>query len=198
MRIYLACALLLLLCCNAEAKKKHYSSSNTLLSPSRELLRRQNIAADQMDLVAIQTDVQVSEMVAQGILSPLPITKALRVNPALPQERRYASSFVTPFLLSLSEQFYAKFHSPLVVDSAVRSAETQTRLRRINRNAAPADGEEASSHMRGSTFDLGKRGMTRAQKQWFEALLSYEVAMNHAIVENEKACYHIMVIGETE
>jgi hypothetical protein len=177
---------------NLLASTRHPKTKGSL-APSHESLLRQNICVDQMGLERIQNEQELSEMVAQGKLRALPVTEALRVSPSLPQERRYVLSFVTPFLLSLSEQYYAKFGIPLVIDSAVRSREIQERLRRTNRAAAPVDGETASSHESGCTVDLSKR-MSRAQRQWLEAMLSYEVAMNHVIVENEKACYHVMVL----
>jgi hypothetical protein len=48
--------------------------------------------------------------------------------------------------------------------------------------------------------DIAKRGMSRAQLQWMRAMLSYEVVMNRAVVEEEKhqACFHMMVLGGTE
>jgi hypothetical protein len=45
--------------------------------------------------------------------------------------------------------------------------------------------------------DLSKK-MPRAQLQWLRNVLSYEVAMNHVIVEDEKNCLHVMVLGGTE
>ena len=198
MRIYLLCALLLMLCSGAEAKKKHSSSSSTSpISPSRESLIRQNLCLDQMGIVRIQSEQELDEMVAQGLLSPIPITKALRVSPSLPQERRYVSSFVTPFLLSLSEQFYSKFGKPLVIDSAVRPRDVQERLRHTNYAAAPADGETASSHESGLTVDFSKR-MTGAQLRWMRSMLIMYQATNVVIAEEERRCFHVEVIGGTE
>jgi hypothetical protein len=153
-----------------------------------------------MGLARIQDDAELQRMVADGRLTALPWTKALSIAPSLPAGRRYVLSFVTPFLLTLSEQYYAKFGKPLVIDSAVRDADTQRRLRKRNRNAAPVDGETASSHETGATIDIAKRGMTSAQLQWTRAMLSYEVVMNRVIVEEERhqACFHTMVLGGTE
>ena len=200
MRKCLAFALLLTLCSNAEAKKKHFLSSTTLLTPSRENLIRQNTCADQMNLQRFQNEDEVQDAVRRGVLIALPETLGLHVAPSLPAGRRYVLSFVTPFLLTLSEQYYAKFGKPLVIDSAVRDADTQRRLRKRNRNAAPVDGETASSHETGATIDIAKRGMTSAQLQWTRAMLSYEVVMNRVIVEEERhqACFHTMVLGGTE
>ena len=200
MRKCLAFALLLTLCSNAEAKKKHFLSSTTLLTPSRENLIRQNTCADQMNLQRFQNEDEVQEAVRRGVLIALPETLGLHVAPSLPLSRRYARPTTVQFLLTLSEAYRLRFGKYLTIDSAVRDADTQRRLRKRNRNAAPVDGETASSHDTGATIDIAKRGMTRAQLQWTRALLSYEVVMNRAIVEEEhrQACFHMFVMGGTE
>ena len=186
-------ALLLLCAGSAYAKGK----PKGLLTPSKDSLLRQNQAADQLGLERIATEQRVSELAEQGVLVALPAGRTLVVSPTLPQERRYVFSFVAPFLLSLSEQYYAQFHKPLVVDSAVRSKRTQGLLLRYNKSAAPVEGETASAHSTGTAVDLSKR-MPRAQLQWLRNMLSYEVAMNHVIVEDERNCLHVMVLGGTE
>ena len=195
----LLCVWMLILCATLSQAKQRRGSKPTLtpISPSRESLIRQNLCLDQMGIVRIQSEQELDEMVAQGLLSPIPITKALRVSPSLPQERRYVSSFVTPFLLSLSEQFYSKFGKPLVIDSAVRPRDVQERLRHTNYAAAPADGETASSHESGLTVDFSKR-MTGAQLRWMRSMLIMYQATNVVIAEEERRCFHVEVIGETE
>ena len=181
------------------AQARHIGKT-TPITPSHASLLRQNLCVDQMVLTRIQDDAELQRMVADGRLIALPVTKALSIAPSLPAGRRYVLSFVAPFLLTLSEQYYARFGKPLVIDSAVRDADTQRRLRKHNRNAAPVDGETASSHETGATIDIAKRGMTRAQLQWMRAMLSYEVVMNRAVVEEEhrQACFHTFVMGGTE
>jgi hypothetical protein len=71
----------------------------------------------------------------------------------------------------------------------------QKKLRRHNRNAAPAEGEIASSHLAGVTVDLQRRGMTKAEIHWVE---NYLVPMKAAgLVEPEEErrqwVFHIMV-----
>ena len=200
MRTCLVFTLLLLLCLNAEARKKPFSSSATLLTPSHASLLKQNVCAEQMGLHRFQNEDEVQDAVRRGVLIALPITLGLHVAPNLPLSRRYALPTTVQFLLTLSEAYRLRFGKPLVIDSAVRDADTQRRLRKHNRNAAPVDGETASSHETGATVDIAKRGMNRAQLQWTRAMLSYEVVMNHVIVEEEKhqACFHTMVLGGTE
>jgi len=99
--------------------------------------------------------------------------------------------------LSLSEQYYAQFHKPLVVDSAVRSKRTQGLLLRYNKGAAPVEGETASVHSTGTAVDLSKR-MPRGELQWLRNVLSMYQAYNVVIVEEERRCLHVQVIGEAE
>jgi len=181
------------------AQARHIEKT-TPITPSHASLVRQNLCVDQMGLYRFQNEDEVQDAVRRGILVALPETLGLHVAPSLPLSRRYATPTAVHFLLLLSEAYLLRFGKPLVIDSAVRDADTQRRLRKHNRNAAPVDGETASSHESGSTVDIANRGMTRTQLQWMRAMLSYEVVMNRAIVEEEKhqACFHTFVMGGTE
>ena len=190
---------LMLLLLIGTAQARHIAKPSPI-APSHASLVRQNLVADQMNLQRFQNEDEVQDAVRRGVLIALPITLGLHVAPNLPLSRRYARPTTVQFLLTLSEAYRLQFGKYLTIDSAVRDADTQRRLRKHNRNAAPVDGETASSHETGATVDIAKRGMTRAQLQWMRAILSYEVVMNRAVVEEEKhqACFHTMVIGGTE
>jgi hypothetical protein len=183
----------------AQAKHRHQSKKSstpiTVLTPNHDNLVRQNVVEDQMGLRRIQDDAELQSLVQVGTLVALPSNDAVKIAPSLPANRRYALPQTIGFLLSLAEAYRAEFGKPLMVDSAVRPVETQIQLRKHNRAAAPAEGETASSHETGLTVDLSKRSLNKAQRRWLEAMLSYEVAMNHAIVINEKACYHVTTLG---
>jgi hypothetical protein len=71
----------------------------------------------------------------------------------------------------------------------------QKKLRRHNRNAAPAEGETASSHLAGLTVDLQRRGMTREQVHFVERYLFYLRALGLVEPEEERRqwVFHIMV-----
>lgn len=198
MKTCLVSTLLLLLGLNSAAGLK--SSKPGPLSPSHASLVRQNLCVDQMGLRRFQNEIEVQDVVESGTLIALPNDGAMVIARGLPANRRYARPATVAFLLRLAEAYRLKFSKPLVIDSAVRDADTQRRLRKHNRNAAPVDGETASSHETGATVDIAKRGMNRAQLQWMRAVLSYEVVMNRVIVEEEKhqACFHTMVLGGTE
>jgi Family of unknown function (DUF5715) len=83
------------------------------------------------------------------------------------------------------------------VNSAVRTVKIQKKLRRHNRNAAPADGDTASSHLAGVTVDLQRRGMNKDQIRWMEHYLFYMKALGLVEPEEERHqwVFHIMVSG---
>jgi hypothetical protein len=183
---------ILALCFTVQAKTKP-----TPIAPSRASLLRQNICADQMGLQRLQNQDEVQDAISRGVLIALPITPGLRVAPSLPLSRRYARPTTVQFLLTLSEAYRLRFGKYLTIDSAVRDADTQRRLRRINPSAAPVSGETASAHETGAAVDVSKN-LSRSQLQWLRNMLSMYQAMNVVVVEEERRCLHIVTIGETE
>ena len=194
MRTYLLYVLLLLLCSNAEAKKKHYKYSSTLLAPSHQSLILQNLCADQMNLQRFQNEDEVQDAVRRGVLIALPETLGLHVAPSLPLSRRYARPTTVQFLLTLSEAYRLRIGKYLTIDSAVRSQELQAKLIKHNKSAAPVN---ESVHCTGAAVDLSKN-LSSSQLQWLRNMLSYYQAMNVAVVEEERRCMHVVVIGESE
>jgi len=73
----------------------------------------------------------------------------------------------------------------------------QRKLRRHNRNAAPWEGETASSHLAGLTIDLQRRGLSKEQIRWMEHYLFYMKSLGLLEPEEERRhwCFHIMVSG---
>jgi hypothetical protein len=73
----------------------------------------------------------------------------------------------------------------------------QKKLRRHNRNAAPADGDTASSHLAGVTVDLQRRGLNNEQLRWMQHYLFYMKSLGLVEPEEERRhwCFHIMVSG---
>ena len=196
-RLCLVFALLLLLCSSAEAKRKHSKSCATLLCPSHQSLLLQNQMINQMGLVRIGDERELSKMVERRELVALPNDDAVRIAPSLPANRRYVLPMVNSFLVKLASEYYAEFHQPLTVDSAVRPVTVQKWLRRHNASAAPIHGETASSHEAGCTIDLSRR-MTKAQTHWLEMRLTYYMGIGWVIVEEERRCFHIMTTKEIE
>ena len=189
--------IMLIFCATFSQASSHRQSTSKLLAPSHQSLLRQNLCADQMGLKRIQNEVELQSLVASGTLQALPNDGTVQIAPSLPENRRYALPLTVSFLHTLAVAYRERFGKPLVITSAVRPVETQVRLRKQNRSAAPAEGETASSHERGATIDLSKN-LTGEQLRWLRNVLSYEVVMNRAVVEEERHCLHIEVIGETE
>jgi hypothetical protein len=196
MRITTIALLILTMIGTAQAKHTKAKTMN-LLSPSRDSLLRQNAVIDEMRLQRIQNEFELSCLVKIGSLVALPNDRAVRIAPGLPANRRYALPLTVSFLRTVAEAYREKFGKPLTVDSAVRPKTTQARLLRYNKSAAPAEGETASSHESGATFDLS-RNVSHAQLRWLEDTLSMYQAYNVVVVEEVRRCLHVQVIGEAE
>jgi hypothetical protein len=162
---------------------------------SREILLHQNLMADREGLDRVQDDAGLLDLLREKKLVALPTGETLRVDERLPENRRYSRPWTAAFLASFSRDFYSIFHSPLQVNSAVRTVAFQQRLLRTNGNAASAAGEEASPHLTGQAVDIAKHGLSLAQIAWVRAYLSPLVDQGKIDVEEEfqQACFHISV-----
>jgi hypothetical protein len=123
------------------------------------------------------------------------VTITLRIDPRLDPDRRYCRPWTREFVEDLADAYHEQFGAQIQVNSAVRTVVVQKKLRRHNRNAAPAEGEIASSYLAGVTVDLQRRGMSKAQIHWVE---NYLVPLKAAgLVEPEEErrqwVFHIMV-----
>lgn len=165
------------------------------LRGSHESLVRQNQRAEQDGLSRVQNDDDIARQVKARKLVPLPMSTGLLVDERLPANRRYTRPWTAKFLVDLARAHALRFDSALQVNSAVRTVEFQKHLIRINGNAAPADGDDASSHLMGGTIDLAKRGMSPQEVQWMRAWLWPLQQAGKIDVEEEfqQACFHIAV-----
>ncbi len=165
------------------------------LKGSREILVHQNTMADNEGLDRIQNDNALDRMRELGLLQPLRGSASLLVNDGLPLNRRYARPWAARFATDTARAFYARFHQPLRLNSAVRTVEYQIRLQRVNGNAAAADGDGASPHLTGQALDFGKRGMSVLQIAWMRAYLAPLMQAGKVDVEEEfqQACFHVSV-----
>lgn len=166
-----------------------------ILKGSHESLVKQNAEIDRLQLVRIQNDEELQSLVARDQLVALPQTNFARVDPRLEESRRYCRPWTRLFVEDLGQAYYKQFHQPIQVNSAVRTVEQQERLARYNHNAAPAEGETASSHLAGLTVDIAKRGMTRRQRAFVEKYLVNlrNAGLVEAVEERHQACFHVMV-----
>ena len=170
---------------------------NPVFRPSRDSLLRQNAEIDRLELPRIQDDSELQELIASADLVPIEPGQMLRIDPRLDPNRRYCRPWTRDFLEDLSSAYYDEFHSQIQVNSAVRTVKVQKKLRRHNRNAAPYEGDLASSHLAGITVDIQRRGMTRPQIQWVEQYLMpmKEAGLVEPEEERHQWVFHIAVSG---
>lgn len=162
----------------------------------------ENFYADRAGIARLTQRQQIEAQVAAGDLVPIPIV----CNPRLPEFRRYVRPAASEFLRELDTRFYLATGRFLIVDSAVRPADVQKQVARRNRNAAPANGDRASSHERGTTFDIASRRvyfngfstMRRGYYRWLLSQLAYHQATGRIHVIEERSCLHIMVREDYE
>lgn len=165
------------------------------LKGSHEILLHQNEVADREGLERIQNDADLLDMRNKRMLVPLPTSYALQVDDRLPADRRYTRPWTAVFLTNMARAHYAHFHTPLQINSAVRTVEFQQHLIRINGNAAPADGDTASPHLTGQAVDIAKHGLSRTEIAWMRGYLLPLIQEGKIDVEEEfqQACFHISV-----
>jgi hypothetical protein len=170
---------------------------NPMFRPSHESLLLQNAEVDRLELPRIQDDDELEALKFSGALLPIIAGETLRFDPRLDASRRYCRPWTRDFVQDLSQAYYHRFHEQIQVNSAVRTVKGQKKLRRHNRNAAPAEGDTASSHLAGLTVDLQRRGMTPEQIHWMQHYLFYMKALGLVEPEEERHqwVFHIMVSG---
>jgi hypothetical protein len=165
------------------------------LKGSHEILVHQNQIADRDGLGRIQNDEDLLDMRSKRLLVSLPDSNALQIDERLPVNRRYCRPWVAQFLATMARAHYAHFHSPLQVNSAVRTVEFQQHLVHINGNAAPAEGDTASPHLTGQAIDIAKHGLSLTEIAWLRGYLLPLVQEGKVDVEEEfqQSCFHISV-----
>ena len=168
---------------------------NPMFRPSHESLLRQNEEIDRLELPRIQDDDELEALKASQALVAIRTGQTLRIDPRLDPERRFCRPWTRDFVEDLSQAYYRQFHDQIQVNSAVRTVKVQKKLRRHNRNAAPAEGDTASSHLAGLTLDIQRRGMSKPQIHFIERYLFYLRALGLVEPEEERRqwVFHVMV-----
>lgn len=166
-----------------------------VLRGSHESLLRQNNEIDRLQLDRIYDDQQLETLELNGELVGLHSSRALQIATNLESNRRFCRPWTRAFLEDMSAAYYAEFHQPLEVTSAVRTVEQQARLQRTNHNAAPIEGDTASSHLAGLTVDIAKGTMSGRERHWVDQYVLHlqQLGLVEAAEEHRQACYHIMV-----
>ncbi len=162
---------------------------------SHEVLLHQNQMANRDGLNRVQDNADLLDLRRDHKLVALPVNEGIRVDERLPLNRRYSRPWTADFLTILARNFYASFHEPLQVNSAVRTVDFQRRLLRTNGNAAPATGDTASPHLTGQAVDIGKGGLSRTEIAWMRTYLQPLIEQGKIDVEEEfqQSCFHISV-----
>ncbi len=165
------------------------------LRGSHESLVRQNERAEEDGILRVKDNDDLLTLRRAGKLVPLPELASMHVDGRLPANRRYCRAWTGRFLTDLARVHYERFHRPLQVNSAVRTVEFQHHLRRINGNAAPAEGDIASPHLTGEAVDIAKKGLTASEVAWMRAYLLPLQTAGKIDVEEEfqQSCFHISV-----
>jgi len=178
---------------NAITRHSHrIRHDNRMFPPSKASLLAQNYAIDTLGLHRYRDDADIRAAVKRGELVSV---DTATLDSRLPINRRYLRPAANNFLSVLSMDFALRFGHTFIVTSAVRTMVTQKMLRRWNHNAAPVTGPYASSHLAGTTFDIGRKKFTATENLWMGEYL-YN-AGDAVIVEEEngQACWHIFVRG---
>jgi hypothetical protein len=184
--------------------RRYYHHRHIVWTPvlhgSHDSLVRQNEEIDRLGLPRIADDEQLEDMEQQHELVPIRESRALAIHPQLASQDRFCKSWTRDFLRDLAQVHYQKFHSPIQVNSAVRTVAQQERLRRYNHNAAPTSGDTESSHVAGLTVDVSRRGMGRAERKWMERYLLNLKAQGliETAEERREPVFHIMVAKRYE
>jgi hypothetical protein len=165
------------------------------LKGSHEILVHQNEVADRDGLARVQNDDDLLDMRGKKMLVGIPVNDGLQVDDRLPENRRYCRPWTAQFLATLARAHYSHFHTPLQVNSAIRTVEFQQHLMHINGNAAPAEGDTASPHLTGQAIDIAKHGLSLAEIAWLRGYLLPLVQEGKIDVEEEfqQSCFHISV-----
>ena len=165
------------------------------LRGSHESLVRQNERAEQDGLLRVKDDDDLLTLRRQGKLVALPELASMHADSRLPANRRYCRTWTGRFLGDLARVHYERFHTPLQINSAVRTIAYQRHLLHINGNAAPAEGDVASPHLTGEAVDIAKKGLTPSEVAWMRAYLLPLQTAGKIDVEEEfqQSCFHISV-----
>jgi hypothetical protein len=152
-------------------KRSSYWKITPMFQGSHELLVEQNVKLDQQQVQRMNSEYDLVKSEMDNDLVQVNESDALKIADTLLDSRRYCRPWTRDFLQDLSQAYFDVFHSPLQVNSLVRTSTQQLYLRRHNRFAAPAFGDTASTHLAGVAVDLSRRGLSNTQYQWIRAYL---------------------------
>ena len=167
---------------------RHMHTSIHLFAASPQSVPLENVYANRMMLTRYRDNRSLRRAVEAGEL----VSVKIPCSPRLPKERRYLLSNTENFLETLDAEFTEQSGHHLTIDSAIRTVKVQRSILRWNRGAAPADGENASSHERGTTVDISRR-LKKGEYQWLLWKLFYYREIGRVLVIEERGCIHLFV-----
>jgi hypothetical protein len=151
--------------------RSHYTKFSPMFPGSHDKLVEQNVELDKSQVGRMNSEFELVQSELSNDLVPVSETESLKISDALSDNRRYCRPWTRDFLQDFSQAYFQQFHTPLQVNSLVRTADQQAWLRRHNRYAAPAWGDTASTHLAGVSVDVSRRGLTTLQYQWIRGYL---------------------------
>lgn len=161
-----------------------------LFPATHDSVAEENRRADALGMRRYLTQEDVNKGVRNGELVEIKSNANFEVY-KIPRERCYLRPDASAFLQELARN--TSMVARIRVSSAIRPADVQRRLGRFNPNAAPFDGYRASSHERGSTFDIARFGFSRRQNRYLNTRLLYYRAIGRILVIEERGCLHVFV-----
>ena len=171
-------------------------SAAVSLRGSPESMAKQNEQADKEKLSRLW-EKDLENFKKKKLLVPIPDGKrGVIVDDRLQEKYSWVRPWTSRFLVDFRGDFEKNLNDVPQVNSAVRTVEYQRKLRKENKNAASAEpGPRQSSHLTGSTVDIGKKDMSPRQLKWVR---NYLLALKkrgliEAIEEKHQAVFHIMV-----
>lgn len=158
-------------------------------------LRRDNAAVRREGLSWLRDLALVQRFTKSRILVRLAAeTKTYHVA-GVARQLRVTRPWTKRFIEELSRAFHGRFRTRLKVTSLTRTAGAQQALRRVNGNAAPADGHVRSTHLTGAAVDISKRPLRDPELRWIRAALQRLAARRllSAIEEFRQPHFHVLV-----
>jgi LysM repeat protein len=168
------------------------------LTAPRGNLRRENAAATRQRLSRLRDDQMLRRFVRAGYLVRLPAETRTYWIDGVPARYRVTRPWTKRFVGQLAAGFHGTFGTRLKVTGLTRTATYQRGLQLINSNAAPAEGDLASSHLTGAAVDLGTRDLSAQELAWLRHVLRHLAAQGVvlAIEEFRYPHFHVLVLRE--
>jgi hypothetical protein len=163
-------------------------------------LLRENIVARRLGLSSLLDLASVRRFTHSRMLVPVaPETETYYID-GIAAELRVTRPWTKRFIEDVSSAFRSRFGSRLKITSLTRTAATQRALRKVNGNAAPADGRLRSAHITGAAVDISKQPLRDREVRWVRVVLQHlsDRRTLSAIEEFRQPHFHVFVFRTYE